>query len=94
MSESGRQEPGKSPESKSKLRRSFRKALGLGAVWLLVVSSVAVGHNRTRPPGIISGELLGTNLIAVIVNGTVGQLLRISPLSHRGFSVRMVCRKV
>jgi hypothetical protein len=56
--------------------RSFRKAFGLGAVWWIVVSTVAVAHNPTRRPGIIFGELLGPSLIAAVVSGTVGRLVR------------------
>jgi len=56
--------------------RSFRKAFGFGVIWWLVVSSLAVAHNHTRRPGIIFGELPGTSLIAAVVAGTVGRVVR------------------
>jgi hypothetical protein len=64
------------PNPRANSPHSFHNAFGFGAVWWVVVSSIAVAHNRTRPPGIIFGELLGTSLLAAIVAGIAGRLVR------------------
>jgi hypothetical protein len=56
--------------------RPFRKAFGFGMVWWIVVSSVGVALSHTRRPGIIFGAQLGTCLIAAVVAGTAGRLIR------------------
>src|SRR5260370_4334014 len=56
--------------------RPFRKAFGFGAVWWVVVSSVGVVLSHTHRPGIIFGAQLGTSLIAAVIAGTAGRLIR------------------
>lgn len=56
--------------------RPFRKAFGFGAVWWVVVSSVGAVLSHTHRPGIIFGAQLGTSLIAAVVAGTAGRLVR------------------